>query len=142
MQTLTIQDVLRGIRRYSKNGKLAAASGHTDCAYIYDDGCRCAIGASLSDEAIQACKVDMMLNTQGILASCGKLSCTICPSHQNDISRLQSSHDEWADHNTYKGFPHSLTEGELLIREERRHESRKNFWDTVKQLRKKWGVAA
>lgn len=91
---VTLTTVLQKGREYLDAGKLGAQQGYTQCKYDYGDGCRCIVGAALSDELLINL-VESECNTSKIISLHEGGTVELIEEELNDICDLQYAHDSW-----------------------------------------------
>lgn len=100
MQKLTLEEVKAAARDYYERNMLIAQRVDPDaertCIYQREDGCRCALGAALSDETLMTIR-SLGLNGKGLFT----LRANNIVSVENEeemraILAIQIAHDDWA----------------------------------------------
>lgn len=121
---LTMERVLKAANKVIKNGKLGAQRGHSACKYKYPDGCRCVVGAALTDEELASLKKNYAMQDTIVKIS-DKSYIEVNKDEVQDMRKLQAAHDKWACANE---FP------------ENKKDIRKHFYAVLNEMRKKYGV--
>lgn len=98
MQKLTLEGVKAAAADWYRRGKLIAQSSkpYTGCYYVREDGCRCAIGAALTDETLKLVTSSQYYNGEGIQSLRGHVVEIAELRELDAIIDLQRAHDAWA----------------------------------------------
>jgi hypothetical protein len=97
MQTLTAKEVAKKALEFYECGKLTAQKPQQlRCMYIQPNGCRCAIGAGLSDEVIALLRGEKKTHNHKTLWNLRSSSIIDYDSYDSEmLCRMQELHDAW-----------------------------------------------